>query len=447
LKEYNKPIRIEKIVNGGFGLGRLDDGRVVLVGKVLPDELVNIAVAEDKKQYLAAESAAIVEPHPARIKPPCRWYGTCGGCDLQHCDYPEQLRIKTAIIRDLALRRFPETGATLLSLLRDILPSPSPFGYRQRIRLQVDTGGRAGFLGFRSHRIIPIGSCLVAADELNMVLAELPRTAGYTGILKNCREIELLLNPISSKVVCLFHLKRRPRPTDIRHADAITATIPLLERVFFCGTDFPPAGPFGSGTDAPSNTLRMVLPPFRSDGPPITLGWEVGGFCQVNLRQNVRLIGHILQDCGLRAGDSVLDLFCGMGNFSIPVACRTASLLGIEGQGSAVRSARANSTKAGLANTIFEKGPIHDACRRLARQGRVFDFVILDPPRQGVPDLASELAALTGRNLVYISCDPATLFRDLFALTRHGLAIRHIQPVDMFPQTHHIETVVLLEKN
>jgi 23S rRNA (uracil1939-C5)-methyltransferase len=280
-----------------------------------------------------------------------------------------------------------------------------------------------------------------------MILAELPRTAGYTGILKNCREIELLLNPISSKVVCLFHLKRRPRPTDIRHANELTAEIPLIERVFFCGTDFPPAGPFGAGTEARSNTLRMMLPPFTTDGAPITLGWEVGGFCQVNLRQNVRLIGHILQDYGLRAGDSVLDLFCGMGNFSIPVACRTASLLGIEGQGSAVRSARANSTKAGLANTIFEKGPIHDACRRLARQGRVFDFVILDPPRQGVPDLASELAALTGRNLVYISCDPATLFRDLFALTRHGLAIRHIQPVDMFPQTHHIETVVLLEKN
>ena len=148
MNAYNKPVRIEKIVNGGFGLGRLDDGRVVLVGKVLPDELVTITITEDKKQYLAAEIAAILEPHPARIKPPCRWYGTCGGCDLQHCDYPEQLRIKTAIIRDLALRRFPDSGAELHPLLRDILPSPIQFGYRQRIRLQVDTRRQDGVFGF-----------------------------------------------------------------------------------------------------------------------------------------------------------------------------------------------------------------------------------------------------------------------------------------------------------
>lgn len=440
-------VRIEKIVNGGFGLGRLNDGRIVLVGKALPDEKVALTITEDKKQYLYAAIAEIVESHPARISPPCRWYGACGGCDLQHCDYNEQLRIKTAIVRDLILRRFPDAQADLLPQLGDILLSPARFGYRQRIRLQVDANGRVGFLGFRSHRIIPVESCLVASDELNTVLAELYRNSSCAGILKNCRQVELLFNPDSSSVVCLFHLIRRPRPTDIRQANELTGDIPLIERVFFCGTDFPPAGPFGTEMDARSNTLQMVLPPFNTDGMPITLAWEVGGFCQVNLQQNPRLIGHVLRDCGLSSGDSVLDLFCGMGNFSIPMACRAASLLGIEGQGSAVRSARENSVKAGLTNTTFEKGPIHDTCRRLVREGKVFDCVVLDPPRQGIPDLARELAALTGRNLVYISCDPATLVRDLFMLTRHGLIIRHIQPVDMFPQTHHIETVVLLEKN
>jgi 23S rRNA (uracil1939-C5)-methyltransferase len=440
-------VRIEKIVNGGFGLGRLDDGRIVLVGKALPDEKVVLTITGGKKQYLYAAIAEIVEPHPARIIPPCRWYGACGGCDLQHCDYNEQLRIKTAIVRDLILRRFPNAQADLLPLLDDILPSPARFGYRQRIRLQVDEKGRIGFLGFRSHRIVPVESCLVAADELNTVLAELPRNSSCAGILKNCSQVELLFNPGSSGVVCLFHLTRRPRPADIRQANELTGKIPHIERVFFCGADFPPAGPFGSRTDAQSNTLQMVLPPQEKGAASITLAWEVGGFCQVNLQQNPRLIGHVLRDCSLSSGDSVLDLFCGMGNFSIPMACRAASLLGIEGQGSAIRSARENSTKAGLTNTTFEKGPIHDACRRLVREGRVFDCVVLDPPRQGVPDLPRELATLTGRNLVYISCDPATLVRDLFALTQHGLAIRHIQPVDMFPQTHHIETVVLLEKN
>jgi 23S rRNA (uracil1939-C5)-methyltransferase len=447
LKNSNKPVRIEKIVNGGFGLGRLDDGRVVLVGKVLPDEMVTITNTEERNRYLYAEATSIVEAHPARIDPPCPWYGQCGGCDLQHCDYGHQLRIKTGIVRDLFLRQFSDASTGLTALIQDTLPSPAQFGYRQRIRLQVDTKGRFGFLGFRSHTIIPIEHCLVAKDALNTVLAELSSNTNCSRVLNNCKEFELLFNPISSGVICLFHLLRKPRPADIRHARELTGTIPLLERVFFQGVDFPLTGPFSSKKDQQMNTLQMQLPPYKEEDTPCLLAWEVGGFCQVNLGQNERLIRLVLDVCHLRREDSILDLFCGMGNFSIPLAARVATLLGIEGQGSAIRSARKNSASAGLANTTFEKGPIHETCRRLVRENRVFDCVVLDPPRQGVPGLARELAALTGRNLAYISCDPATLCRDLSALSRCGLTIRHIQPVDMFPQTHHIETVVLLEKN
>ena len=446
MKKPKISVRIEKVVNGGTGLGRLDDGRVVLVDKALPDEKVIITITEDKGRYLSAEVAAIEEAHPARIDPPCPWYGRCGGCDLQHCDYGRQLTIKTEILRDLYRRQFPEASAGL-ALVRDTLPSPSPFGYRQRIRLQVDAAGKPGFLGLRSHTIVPIGYCLVARDELNTVLAGLAQNPSCARLLSNCREFELLFNPISSGVVCLFHLSRRPRPLDIRLAEELTGRVPLIERVFFQGDDFPLTGPFGSKKDRKTKVLQLLLPPFTIDEAPLTLAWEVGGFCQVNLQQNERLIRRVLDICPWQSGDRVLDLFCGMGNFSIPLAARTASLLGIEGQGSAIRSARLNSGNAGLTNTTFEKSPIHEACRRLAGEGRIFDCIILDPPRQGVPGLARELAALTGRNLVYISCDPATLCRDLSALTGQGLTILDIQPLDMFPQTHHIETLVLLEKN
>jgi 23S rRNA (uracil1939-C5)-methyltransferase len=447
LKNFNKPVSIDKIVNGGFGLGRLDDGRIVLVRKVLPDEKVTLTITEERNRYLYADAAAIIEANPARIDPPCPWYGQCGGCDLQHCDYGQQLRIKTGIVRELFLRQFSDTPAGLPVLVQDTLPSPAQFGYRQRIRLQVDADSRAGFLGFGSHTIIPIAHCNVAKDELNTVLAELSRNSSCSRILKNCKEFELLFNPISSGVVCLFHLSRKPRPADIRQAEELTDTIPLLERIFFQGADYPLTGPFSSKKDQQTNTLQMRLPPYEAEDTPYKLSWEVGGFCQVNLGQNERLIRHVLDVCRLRRKDSILDLFCGMGNFSIPFAAMSATLLGIEGQGSAIRSARKNSASAGLANTTFKKGPIHETCRRLAGEGRVFDCVVLDPPRQGVPGLARELAALTCRNLLYISCDPATLCRDLSALTRCGLTIRHIQPVDMFPQTHHIETVVLLEMN
>jgi 23S rRNA (uracil1939-C5)-methyltransferase len=447
LKNSNKQVRIEKIVHGGFGLGRIDDGRVVLVGKVLPGEMVAFSVTEEKNRYLYAEAAAIIEPHPSRIDPPCPWYGKCGGCDIQHCDYKQQLRIKTDIVRDLYLHQFPDTRTELLTLMHDTLPSPVQFSYRQRIRLQVDANGRTGFLGFRSHTIIPIGRCLVAKDGLNVVLSELQKNSSCAKILNNCDEFELLFNPISSGVICLFHLLRKPRPADIRQAEELTGTIPLLERVYFQGVDFPLTGPFGSKEIPQTNSLQMRLSPFAEEDTPLKLSWEVGGFCQVNLQQNERLIRLVVDCCRLSRNESVLDLFCGMGNFSIPLAARAASLLGIEGQGSAIRSARKNSTDAGLANTTFEKGPIHEVCRRLVRESRVFDCVVLDPPRQGVPGLARELTALTGRKLVYISCDPATLCRDLAAFARCGFTLRYMQPVDMFPQTHHIETVVLLEKN
>jgi 23S rRNA (uracil1939-C5)-methyltransferase len=135
-----------------------------------------------------------------------------------------------------------------------------------------------------------------------------------------------------------------------------------------------------------------------------------------------------------------------MGNFAIPLALQGAVVLGMEGQGSAIRSAENNAARAGCATASFRQSPIHDGCRELSASTARFDCVVIDPPRQGAAELAGHLATLCRRRLVYISCDPATLCRDLAELVSHGFAIKKIQPIDMFPQTHHIENVVLLEK-
>ena len=193
--------------------------------------------------------------------------------------------------------------------------------------------------------------------------------------------------------------------------------------------------------------MGIIYPPEHEGSAGLELHWEVGGFCQVNLAQNRQLIRIVLDFANPSADEDVLDLFCGMGNFSIPLAERSRSLLGIEGQASAIRSARANCLINGLANAEFRQMPLHAACEDLARAGRSFACVVIDPPRQGVPGLARQLAALADKRLVYVSCDPATLCRDLAELLTHSFSLRRFQPVDMFPQTHHIETVVLLEKN
>ena len=444
----DSPLRIEKIINGGYGLTRRENGQIVLLRHVLPGETVKARILLEKKGFAEATLTELLEASPHRIAPPCPRYGACGGCDLQHCDYELQLLIKKEIILDL-LERAPQSALQQAApLLADPIASPQLFGYRQRLRLQIDEHRRPGFRRFHSHQCVPITECLLVRAELNRALQQLQAHPPFHKILASTTEMELLLNPSSSRVVCLFHLSRKPRPADMKQAEALVEMLPVVEEILFHGQDFLPCGPTVRNKEGcEGEELQLQLPPFPGHtDKPLTLSWEAGGFCQVNLAQNIQLIQTVLDFCQTTPETTVLDLFCGMGNFSIPLAWQSASLLGIEGQGSAIRCARKNSTRAGLTNTLFEKSPIHERCQTLVTEGRSFDCVVIDPPRQGAPGLAPRLAALTRKRLVYISCDPATLCRDLGELTRSGFTINRLQPLDMFPQTHHIETVALLEK-
>ncbi len=441
-------LTIKKVINGGYGLARLENGQVVLVQRALPGEIVDVRISEEKKSYLQGTVTRVHGNHPARITPECPYYGDCGGCDLQHCDYPGQLTIKRAIIADLLVRHGSSDLREAAGILLEPLPSPAIFAYRQRIRLQIDSAGRPGFKRFHSHEIIPICRCLIARDELNEALAALPGHAAFTGLMRHCVELELLTDPATAGVICLMHLQRKPRPKDVEAAARLCCDIPLIDRIFFQAKAFPlgNAAKKAAGGDG-ERPLGIIYPADDENAAALELSWEVGGFCQVNLAQNRQLIKTVLDFANPAADEDVLDLFCGMGNFSIPLAGRCRSLLGIEGQASAIRSARANSHRAGLSCAEFRQMPLHAACDDLVRADRSFACVVIDPPRQGVPGLARQLAELTGKRLVYVSCDPATLCRDLAELLEKGFSLKRLQPIDMFPQTHHIETVVLLEKN
>jgi len=439
-------IDIVKIVNGGYGLAHLPSGLTVLVRHVLPGETVIVSIEEKKKNYLLGQLRQIVTPHTARRTPPCPYAGECGGCDLQHCGYAEQVQIKKGIIRDLLLRSNREELQDAYSLPAEPIAAPEEFGYRQRLRLQVEDGV-LGFHRFRTHALIPIRVCLLAGATLNHTLAALRQGPDGRKLTSMSSEVELQENPRTGETVVIFRLPRKPRPADILAAKRFARENDTVERVFFAGEQFSLMGPYGKepGTVA-GNLLAVQYPPFAGLSFDLQLSWEAGGFCQVNLLQNRALIETVLDFCKVHTGLRVLDLYCGMGNFTVPLALLGAEVLGIEGQGSAIRSAKSNAARAGLTQAGFQQSPIHAACSELTASGARFDCVVIDPPRQGTPDLARQLATLAGRRLVYISCDPATLCRDLADLIDHGFALRKIQPIDMFPQTHHIETVVLLEK-
>ncbi len=444
----HEKIHITKIVNGGYGFARLASGQVALIRRTLPGETVNITIEEAKKNHLFGTVRQILNAHPARISPPCRYYGQCGGCDLQHCDYATQLSIKHGIIEDLLVRQKTTAVRDSIALLADPVPSPAVFGYRQRIRLQVGPRGVVGFYQFRTHDIIPIEKCLLAGDAINTTLTALREKIDGRRLSEIASEIELQLNPETSRTVLIFHLLRKIRPADKESAIFFCRDNAIVERIFFVGADFPIAGPYGLSQDSEQGQLDFTV---QYSSPAtvdrlLCLSWEAGGFCQVNLAQNRQLIEIVQQFCRVDKTKTVLDLYCGMGNFSIVLAMQAKEVLGVEAQGAAIRSAKKNADLAGLTNTRFLKKSVADFCLNLAAKNQQFDCVVLDPPRQGAPGLARQLAALTARKLVYISCDPATLCRDLTDLCDAGFTIRAIQPLDMFPQTHHIETVVLLEK-
>lgn len=428
-------IVVEKIVNGGFGLARGSSGQVLLIPGSLPGEDLIVNAAEEKKNYSFATLKQILTPHEKRRTPPCRWLAKgCGGCNLQHAEYGLQLELKDAVLSDLLHRQSPELMAEVETGRRPILAAPEEFGYRQRLRLAVQDG-RPGFRRSRSHEIVEIDSCMLAPPALNEVLAGL-RTHGRQ-LLEMCSEVELLADPHTHEVVILLHFQRPPRPGDRKAALKLVETLPQVTRLFFCGENFALQG--ASGEE--SRQLGYSYAP-SSLTPALNFSFEIGGFCQVNLAQNQRLIETALEFASLQPEERVLDLFCGMGNFSLPMALQGAGILGIEGQGSAIRSAKRNTDAARVA-AEFRKTPVHTACAELSAAGDRFDLILIDPPREGAPDLAPILATLAPR-LVYISCDPATLMRDLTALRSHGFHITAMQPVDMFPQTHHLEVVTLL---
>lgn len=437
---------IKKIIHGGFGLCHLSSGKVLLVQGGLPGEIIDATIHTRKKSPLYGNIKRLVEPHNGRQTAPCKYYNSCGGCNLQHCDYPTQLTIKKEILHDLLLRSTEPCVRDAVAHLLNPLPSPADFGYRQRIRLQVDERGRLGFRQFRSHTIVPVDRCIIAEEPINTSLEGLRHFADWHKLAPLAKEIELLLNPESQMVVCLIHFIRKPRPSDIVMANDIFNAVPSLERIFFLGENFPIMGPYPIEEKGSGKYLQVCYDEGRSCSPPLHFKWEAGGFCQVNLRQNNHLINVVEKLCQISKEETVLDLYCGMGNFSIPLGKKARSVTGIEGQGASIRSAKLNAQKNGLTNTRFIKSPIESGCKELLRHDELFDCVVLDPPRQGIPGLTPDLAKLTGKRLIYISCDPATLCRDLADLHRTGFSIKTIQPIDMFPQTHHIETVVLLEK-
>jgi len=444
-----KPVEltVDKVIKGGLGLGRLADGQVVMVPRVLPGERVRIYLRRKHKQYQEADLLDVLKPSEQRVPPACPVYETCGGCDFQHATYDEQLRLKNGILAETLCRAGLCREEELAFLLGVPLASPKTSGYRQRIRLQV-AQGVIGYFGRQSHSLTPVFRCPLAGEAINSVLAALAANRQFQSLLPMASAIELLENPAHNSVILLIHYTRKTRPAEHQGAKLLCQALPLLEAVLFSVAGQAKGPCFTDHGEIQPNELRVEFSlPAEVCGQPLSLALEPGGFCQVNFGQNENCIALLLAWVREMQPGKVLDLFCGMGNFSLPLAIQGWEVTGMDMQRSTIRSAVRNAERAGLADRCrFSQESAAKAARRLLAEKAAFDLLLLDPPRSGCAELIPLLPGLAARQIIYISCDPATLARDLLGLTQAGYRLAEVRLVDMFPQTAHQETMVRLAR-
>jgi 23S rRNA (uracil1939-C5)-methyltransferase len=430
---------------GGRGLGRLEDGLVVLVPHVLPGETVLVQPLKKKKNYLQARLLEVLEPSSDRVSSPCRYFGRCGGCDFQHINNEIQAEVKNKILIEHMVRAgvLPPDDKNIL------LPPGQPqnyLGYRQRIRLHVGKKSVPGYHQYHSHTLEPVTSCLLAVSQLNDILSQcLTSNLFFQLIQRHTIQIELQYSAYDNTVVLFVHKERKPSQSDRHSADQLVAELHSLKAIIFTSLGSQPetvSGKKGGASSAVQLGFDQPLP----DGETLKLQFEAGGFCQVNQEQNTELINYLLDWAELSGKERVLDLFCGMGNFTLPLARKAGSATGLDLKRSSIRSARKNAENNHVFNCEFGQETARKGIRNIVADGEPFDLVLLDPPRQGCTDVIPYLPETGAKIVMYISCDPATLSRDLLLLKKHGYVVDKMKMIDMFPQTHHMETMVRLRK-
>jgi 23S rRNA (uracil1939-C5)-methyltransferase len=410
-------VTIEGLAHGPDGVAR-HEGRVVFVPGVAPGDRVRVLVREERGSYVRAEAIGAVDRGLAHRDAPCPWVATCGGCAWQHVSYDAQLQAKARNVRELLVR----IGGVTPRRLLPIVPAPHEWDYRHRIRLHVGPGGVVGLLRPRSHRVVEISACLIADRSLSLALEPL------RGVVPRLRvrveTIDLVTNGRGG-VAALLVIRDRLHDTDIAAIAGLIAPAGALAGVIVRGKGFRRV--FGDP--------EIVVQPDPL-GPPIHQ--QVGGFTQVNPEANRALVGTVLDWAA--PARTALDLFCGSGNLTMPLARAGIRAVGVDRDADLIRDARRSAAAAGEIDVRFE---VETAERFLRQQGaRGMELVVLDPPRGGAAPIATQLARLRAPRILYVSCDPATLARDTRILAAGGYVVDRVQPLDLFPQTPHVETLL-----
>jgi 23S rRNA (uracil1939-C5)-methyltransferase len=431
-------VSVERVVPGGAGLAHAE-GLTVFVPLAAPGDRVRVRVERIKGRVAFAALVEILEPGPDRIEPPCPYFGRCGGCDFQQLSYAAQLRAKVEIIRD-CLRRI---GRLTVPGEIPITPSPAEWHYRSRARWQHDARHRRlGYYELASHRVCDVAECPVVLPEVQGALSRLRASRiGERDDLN--REAASRRGELSREAAAT-----RGGPSSAAVGKSGTSVAEEFQAV--AGDDGVSLLPPLSEDDARERRRRIAGETYR---------FNAECFFQINHALLDALVAEALRGTeapGGAQGDGeggnvpeggvAVDLYCGVGLFTLPLARRFSRVVGVEAHPAAARYARLNLEESGLANARVETAEVGDWLLRRAARVAPADFVLLDPPRAGAAEAVEGILTLRPRRITYVSCDPATLARDLRSLADGGFVLDSLHAFDMFPQTHHVETVAHLSR-
>jgi 23S rRNA (uracil1939-C5)-methyltransferase len=418
-------LEIGSLSYGPYGVGRID-GKTVMVPKTVPGDRVAARIVESKARYAIGEALRVIEPSPLRQMPPCPFVNECGGCPWQHIRYDAQLKAKQQNVES-ALRRIGRLDGFEL---RPIISSPQEYRYRRRIRLQCDRAGKLGYFRPASHEVIEIDDCLIADGKLTGFIAQLRR---WVRELDRPMEfVEIVAGDEAGQIVVVGKSGGDFVPRDEGTCESLFDKAGGISGLVLYGPNWRKSWGQAAISVIVEHGISMKV--------------DADVFTQINAEGNRKILSELLAAGEFQNQDRVLELYCGAGNFTLSMAKRVSEVVAVEGSRLSIQNGKLNAQRNGLENIRWVWSPVPTALSRLKQRREKFTKLILDPPRAGAKGLEAELASFGVERLIYVSCDPATLARDLGALANHGYKLRMVQPIDLFPHSFHVESLALMTR-
>ncbi len=401
-------LELTAMAHGGSALGR-HEGRVIFVPYTIPSETVRVELVEARTRWGRGRLLEVLEPSPHRVEPPCPYFGPdrCGGCHFQHIAYEAQAEFKREVVVDQLAR----LGGLGDANVQEIIGAAEPWAYRNHAQLHTTPEGQLGFLTADTHRVVPIKECLILDPMLNELRTALDME------WPELHRLSLRCGSATGDRMAVFELNRY-EAFDIEVDFAVSCVILLAdgEAVVLMGNAYLEEQVAGRDYCISANS-----------------------FFQVNTAGAEALVAIVREYLAPAKGDRLLDLYCGVGLFGLTLADQVGHVLGVEADPSAVADFRTNAQ--GMDQVELIEGKVQSVLGRIEER---VDLLLLDPPRSGAGKaVIDQVAHLQPRRIAYVSCDPATLARDARDLVDNGFLLQEVQPVDLFPQTYHVESVAL----